>query len=211
MSMGILLYARNRKKMKIINTDSGYSGITSCFRLIMTLLLFTASAELHAASFDIEISKSQQELRIIKDNEIIKRFHIAYGRGGKGYKRKMGDNKTPVGNYHIAEVKSDSKFYYFLQLDYPNLVDAWHGYKDRLISARVFKEIAMAYKNKQMPPQDTALGGYIGIHGIGDVTREKLSIHRRYNWTEGCIAVRNDEMNELLKYVSIGTHVIIKE
>ena len=197
--------------MKRINPTSGCNRARPCSRLGLALLLLITGMEASAASFDIEISKSQQELRVIRDNEIIRRFHISYGRGGTGYKRKMGDNKTPVGNYRITEVKSDSRFYYFLQLNYPNVVDAWHGYRDRLINARIFKEIALAYKNKQMPPQDTALGGYIGIHGIGEVTQEKLNIHRRYNWTEGCIALKNEEMNELLKYVSIGTHVLIKE
>lgn len=175
------------------------------------LFFLVASMESPAAPFNIEVSKSKQELRVIQDHKIIKRFYIAYGKGGTGYKQKLGDNKTPVGIYRIAELKSDSKFYYFLQLNYPNLVDAWHGYKNELISARVFKEIATAYKNKQLPPQDTPLGGYIGIHGIGEITQEKLDIHNLYNWTEGCIALKNEEIKELLKYISIGTQVVIKD
>ena len=61
-----------------------------------------------------------------------------------------------------------------------------------------------------MPPQNTRLGGYIGIHGVGEVTREKMKIHRAVNWTDGCIALTNKDINTLRKYVSIGTPVIIR-
>jgi len=109
------------------------------------------------------------------------------------------------------EFKEDSKFHFFMQIDYPNLLDAWYGYNNKIISASEFKEIATAYKNNQMPPQHTSLGGYIGIHGLGEITKKKLKIHNTYNWTEGCIAIRNEEISELRKYVSIGTRIIIKE
>ena len=98
-----------------------------------------------------------------------------------------------------------------MQLDYPNLLDAWYGYKNNVITARQFKQIAFAFKGKQQPPQNTPLGGYIGIHGLGDSTKEKLKIHEAFNWTEGCIALKNSEINALRQYVSIGTRVTIKE
>ncbi len=98
-----------------------------------------------------------------------------------------------------------------MQLDYPNLLDAWYGYKNNVITAGEFKKIAFAFKGKQRPPQNTALGGYIGIHGLGESTREKLKIHEALNWTEGCIALKNGEINALRQYVSIGTRVTIKE
>ncbi|MGH8120279.1 MAG: L,D-transpeptidase family protein, partial [Gammaproteobacteria bacterium] len=99
----------------------------------------------------------------------------------------------------------------FMQLDYPNLLDAWYGYKNNIITATDFKRIATAYKTKQIPPQDTRLGGNIGIHGIGEANSEKLAIHEGYNWTNGCIALTNDQIIDLKKYVSIGTKVVIKE
>ena len=98
-----------------------------------------------------------------------------------------------------------------MQLDYPNLLDAWYGYKNNVISASDFKKIAYAYKQKKIPPQNTRLGGYIGIHGIGEETDQKLMIHNGFNWTDGCIALTNEQISELRKYVDIGTKVIIKE
>ena len=103
-----------------------------------------------------------------------------------------------------------SKFFFFMQLDYPNLLDAWYGYMGNIISSRDFRNIAAAFKNHQIPPQDTRLGGYIGIHGLGDVSAEALKIHRNNNWTDGCIALKNEEINELRRYVSIGTPIIIR-
>lgn len=178
---------------------------------LLLICLFLVSATVAADPFDLEISKSARVLKVKKGDKVIRLYHIAFGKGGKGGKREMGDNKTPVGSYRIINFKSDSRFFYFMQLNYPNLVDAWHGYKDRLISAREFKEIAEAYHDGDAPPQNTMLGGYIGIHGIGEVTRKKLDIHSAFNWTDGCIALKNEEVNELRRYVSIGTRVVISE
>ncbi len=177
----------------------------------MPVFLFFQCHVVCASPYQLEISKSDQELLVKDDGNVIKRYRTASGKGGTGTKRRLGDNKTPVGTYRIVNFKADSKFHYFMQLDYPNLIDAWHGYKNEIISAKEFKQIASAYKNELTPPQNTALGGYIGIHGIGVPSEEKLEIHALHNWTEGCIALKNDEINELRQYVSIGTRVIIKE
>lgn len=163
------------------------------------------------SKYSLVIFKSERLLNVKHGNKTIKKYSIAYGKGGKGTKRKLGDNKTPVGVYKIIDFNNESKFHFFMQLDYPNLLDAWYGYKNNIISARDFKSITSAYKQKKLPPQNTPLGGHIGIHGMGLVTEEKLYIHEEFNWTEGCIALTNDEINDLRKYVTIGTKVVIKE
>ena len=185
------------------------------FLLLFFTFVTLGSAQNALASADnapvlIEISKSSQELTVKQADDVIKRFRIAYGKGGNDKKRRMGDNKTPKGTYRIINFKADSKFYFFMQLDYPNLIDAWHGYQNEIISASEFKAIATARSMEKTPPQHTSLGGYIGIHGIGEATDKKLRIHEVHNWTEGCIALKNEEMDELRKYVSIGTQVVIK-
>ena len=161
--------------------------------------------------FDIVVSKSKKELSVQKGDQIIKQFPISLGKGGNGTKRKLGDKKTPLGIYKIVDFRTESKFHYFMQIDYPNLLDAWYGYKNNIISATEFKRIAVAYKTGQKPPQDTQLGGYIGIHGLGEENEEKLQIHNGFDWTDGCIALTNEQINELKQYVAIGTKVIIKE
>lgn len=165
----------------------------------------------HASEYQILISKKNKELIVEKAGEIIKKYHIASGKGGKGTKRKQGDSKTPQGVYRVSKFKDSSRFHYFIQLDYPNLIDAWYGYKNKTIDANDFKRIASAYKKREAPPQDTALGGFIGIHGLGEENEEKLTIHQEINWTEGCIALTNSDVIDLKKFIDIGTPVIIKE
>ena len=181
--------------------------------LLQTILLMLPCSISPAGqnNFDIVISKSERQLSVKTGDQTIKQYHIAYGRGGDGTKRQLGDKKTPLGIYKIIDLKNDSKFYYFMQLDYPNLLDAWYGYKNKIISAVEFKRIADAFKARQKPPQDTNLGGYIGIHGLGEETEEKLDIHSGFNWTEGCIALTNEQIDDLKRYVAIGTKVVIKE
>ena len=162
-------------------------------------------------AYSLEVSKSSQELVVKNGDQIIKRFNISVGRGGDGTKRKIGDNKTPIGTYKIVDFNEDSRFHFFMLINYPNQRDAWHGYIDNLINARQYKQIVTATQNNILPPQNTELGGYIGLHGIGEVTEDKLSIHNKGNWTEGCIALTNEEISELRKYVTIGTSIEIKE
>ncbi len=114
-------------------------------------LLFSQPAL--ASEYQILISKQNSELLVEKAGEVVKRFHIATGKGGKGTKRRQGDSKTPVGTYRIMKFKDSDRFNYFIQLDYPNLIDAWYGYKNKIISGRDFKRIARAYKNRETPPR----------------------------------------------------------
>jgi len=162
-------------------------------------------------SYSLEVSKSSQELIVKDGDQVIKRFRISIGRGGDGTKRQRGDNKTPIGTYKILDFKANSRFHFFMLINYPNQVDAWHGYIDNRINAREFKQIIVANRNNQVPPQNTVLGGYIGLHGIGEITEQKLSIHNKENWTEGCIALTNEEISELRNYVTIGTTIQIRE
>ncbi len=184
-----------------------------CQHFLYCILVLLPFAPVHATEDDyqLEISKSEQELIVKKGDVLVRRFHIALGKGGKGTKQRVGDKKTPVGVYKITNFKADSKFHYFMQINYPNLLDAWYGYKNKIITAREFRQIAFAVKDRRRPPQDTALGGYIGIHGLGESTEKRLEIHESFNWTEGCIALKNSEINALRQYVSIGTRVTIKE
>ncbi|MBL1142367.1 MAG: L,D-transpeptidase [Proteobacteria bacterium] len=180
-------------------------------KLSLLIFMFSLIPLAQASEYQILISKKNHELIVEKAGEVVKKYHIASGKGGKGTKRRQGDSKTPQGTYRIAKFKKSSRFHYFIQLDYPNLIDAWYGYKNKTIDAKDFKRIAAAYKNRETPPQDTELGGFIGIHGLGIQNDEKLTIHQEINWTEGCIALTNEEINDLRKFVDVGTPVIIKE
>ena len=187
--------------------------ITRNFLIFASLLIFSLCiiTPLHANEYQLLISKKKNELIVKSSGQIVKKYYIASGKGGEGTKRSRGDSKTPLGMYQVASVKESSRFHFFIQLDYPNLLDAWYGYKNNIIDANNFKRIATAYNRREVPPQDTELGGFIGIHGLGITNEEKLNIHESFNWTDGCIALTNEGINDLKKFVLIGTQVIIRE
>ncbi|MBT8446367.1 MAG: L,D-transpeptidase family protein, partial [Gammaproteobacteria bacterium] len=139
--------------------------------------------------YSLEIHKKERILRVLAGDEVTREFPIASGRGGSGDKFRRGDNRTPVGVYRIVDFNERSRFELFMRLNYPNVKDAFYGLKNGLISRPEFDAIVAALKQGATPPQNTPLGGAIGIHGIGDVTHEKLRIHDALDWTEGCIAL----------------------
>ena len=177
--------------------------------IYLALLALLAGQGAEAGEYQLRIAKQDNELVVERAGERVRTYRIASGKGGRGAKRRQGDNKTPVGAYQILHGRESGRFDYFMHLGYPNLSDAWRGYKDRVISAAEFKRIALAHKQGRMPPQDTGLGGFIGIHGLGQTDAEKLAIHEEFNWTEGCIALTNEEIRELRQFIQPGTTVLI--
>lgn len=158
----------------------------------------------------IEVLKSEQVLRLRHGEKVFKEFPIAFGRGDRGPKERLGDKKTPEGIYRIVGVNESERFHLFLRLNYPNVKDAFYGLKHNIISQQEFDAIISALKRGRLPPQNTPLGGAIGIHGVGAENGKTLKIHANMNWTEGCIAVTNAEIHELSQLIQIGTEVVIK-
>lgn len=184
--------------------------------LLAIALAVLTSAPIQAAAaprdtYEIQVIKSQRLLLIKHDGKVEKRFRVASGKGGRGDKRMMGDRKTPVGIYRIVELKDSEKFHRFLRLSYPNIKDAFYGLKHKLITRPEFDAIVAASNSGQIPPQDTPLGGAIGIHGLGDESGDRLYLHLGSDWTEGCIALTNEQVEEVMRYVDVGTRVVISE
>jgi murein L,D-transpeptidase YafK len=179
--------------------------------LLLTIAVSGTTSANPGIEYVLEMHKSQQKLLVKSGNEIVRHYRAVSGRGGNGPKRAYGDRKTPIGVYRIIELRDNSQFHFFMKLDYPNLIDAWYGYRNEVIDANDFRAITAAFKENRIPPQDTPLGGYIGIHGIGELNDEKTMIHEAGDWTAGCIALTNDEIIDLKQYVTVGTKVIIHE
>lgn len=175
------------------------------------LMLSALSAPLFAATYDIEVKKKQRVLIVHDGDHVRATFPIALGRGGPGDKQKTGDNKTPEGTYRIVGVNTNTPFDTFLRLNYPNVKDAFYGLKRQLITRRDFDRIVAALRHGEIPPQDTGLGGSIGIHGLGEETPEKVHIQNKLDWTKGCIALRNHDLHELRSFIDVGTRVVITE
>ena len=133
--------------------------------------------------------------------------NIAVGAAGVKEKVKRGDDVTPRGIYQVAWIRRQSKFLHFIGLNYPLVTDAQRGLNDRRIDRHTFERIRLAHSRGEVPPQDTPLGGFIGIHGVG---KGSLAIHRVANWTGGCVAVENGQIQRLTGIVRIGTVVEIR-
>lgn len=132
---------------------------------------------------------------------------VAFGAAGVKEKHKQGDHVTPRGRYTIGWISKQSKFRSFIGLNYPSVYDAERGYRNGVINQVAFSRIRDSHLDGRTPPQNTALGGYIGIHGVG---KGSIEIHRMANWTEGCIALDNGQIERLLELVSPGMEVEIR-
>lgn len=133
--------------------------------------------------------------------------NISLGRNGAGYKRRRGDDTTPLGRYQIGWINDNSRYYRFFGMTYPSPADAARAYRAGKIDAGTFKSLVKAGENKQIPSQKTILGGQIGIHGIGSGS---LKVHNQFNWTHGCIALTNQQIDQLSKWLNKGTLVVVR-
>ncbi len=160
-------------------------------------------------AIEVVIVRWENKLLVRKNDKTLRTFKVAFGSGGRQPKMQEGDRRTPQGHYRIKDIRSSDKFYLFMHLDYPNMDDAKQALKDGRITRTQYRKILAAFIYNETPPQNTPLGGQIGIHGIGEETPDKLDIHAISNWTKGCIAMRNSEVRELAMWVDEGTPVII--
>jgi murein L,D-transpeptidase YafK len=148
---------------------------------------------------NLEIVKGEQTVEVLE--------HVVIGRKGAGTKERRGDDITPLGNYRIGWINEKSAFRKFFGLTYPNLDHAERALQNGQIDQRTYDEIVRAELTGRIPPQNTDLGGQIGIHGLGSGS---LSVHEVFDWTHGCIALTNEQIDRLSQYVEKGTLVTVK-
>ena len=164
-------------------------------RLIILLKLFIILIVAFGISYarnDIRadyilVEKEKRTLALFSHNKEIRRYKISLGGDTKGHKEKEGDEKTPEGIYTIDYRVSNSKFHRALHISYPNEQDIEHA------------------KENNVSP-----GGDIMIHGIKNGFGWIGRLHRFIDWTDGCIAVSNKEIEEIWSLVPDGTAIEIK-
>ncbi len=204
-----LIISQIHSKKKALKFSTFFFKALFLLSTLSNIFVYASNVGQH--DYKIVVKKGNNSLTIEQNGQIIKTYHIATGRGGTGDKVKRGDKKTPTGKYKVTGFNESSKFDFFFQINYPNVKDAYYGFKRSLITKKEFDKIISAIRENRHPPQNTLLGGAIGIHGIGIETRKKIIIHENINWTEGCIALRNFEARDLKKFVKLGTIVNIQE
>lgn len=142
------------------------------------------------------------------EDRVLARFHnISVGSGGVAEIHRRGDATTPQGVFHVAWIARHSPYETFYGLDYPSASIARRAHAEGIISRAELDAIIGALQQYRLPPQDTPLGGRLGIHGIG---HGDPRIHEAFNWTDGCVALTNPQIRQLSRWVHVGTRVVIR-
>jgi len=147
----------------------------------------------------IVIRKEQRVLEAYEGEVLKKTYAVALGFAPSGDKETEGDGKTPEGEFYVFTKNPQSKFHLSIGVSYPSKDDAQRGFEKGLITKAERDAIISAIDAKKTPPQKTKLGGEIYIHG-GGTGRD---------WTWGCIALENEDIDELFAAIPVGTKVTI--
>jgi murein L,D-transpeptidase YafK len=145
------------------------------------------------------VRKTARKLDVFDGDKLIETYSMVLGFSPTGDKEIEGDGKTPEGEFYVFTKNPESRFHLSLGVSYPGKEDAARGLKEKVISREEYDEIVKAIDEKRMPPQKTKLGGEIYIHGGGTAN----------DWTDGCVALTNDEMTELFDAIPVGARVAI--
>jgi murein L,D-transpeptidase YafK len=148
----------------------------------------------------IVVLKSKRRLQLYSDGALVRTYKVGLGLSPVADKKRQGDHATPEGEFYVFTKNNKSAYFLSLGISYPNIEDAERGLRDGLISPAEHTAIVKANKLKVAPPQHTALGGDIYIHGNGASS----------DWTWGCVALENEDVKELFAAVAVGTPVTIK-
>lgn len=168
-------------------------GPTTALVMIVLLVEFGACSSERSGLADdaradrVTIEKGARQLTLYANGKALKSYHVALGRDPSGAKLKEGDNRTPEGLYSIDGHRVDSGYHRALHVSYPNAQD-----RDRARAAGV------------------SPGGDIMIHGIRNGFGWLGGFHRGLDWTRGCIAVTDAEIDEISRAVADGTVVEIR-
>lgn len=171
----------------------------SFFRTIIAWLFISGCSVILSFSFPhhssaktvqvdkVIVIKQERLLMLMKQGEIFRAYRVALGKKPLGHKKICGDQRTPEGFYVLDSRNPDSRFYKAIHISYPNDTDVMN-----------------AQRLGKQP------GGDIMIHGLPDNLNHLGPLHRKVDWTDGCIAVTNSEIEEIWQLVPDGTPIEIR-
>jgi murein L,D-transpeptidase YafK len=135
----------------------------------------------------VVVLKKKRRLELISEGKVVKTYKVALGGDPVGPKTKQGDHRTPEGMYVLDFRNAHSQFYKSMHISYP-------GEHERAVA-----------RQKGVSP-----GGDVFVHGLPNGYGAIGAAHRLRDWTDGCIAVTNEEIDEIWKAVPDGTPIEIK-
>ena len=161
----------------------------TCVSASVPFVVFCLQALFAQASFAdvsadlIWVHKSERKLYLLQDYRIIRSYPVALGKNPQGHKSVVGDSRTPEGLYLIDWRNPNSRFHLSLHISYPNRNDVLRA------------------QRRNSDPGDNVM-----IHGTGHGAAGRLPGE---DWTEGCIALSNGDMEEVWRLVADGTPILI--
>ena len=147
---------------------------------IVTTAAFAEKADL------VVVKKSESRLYLQRGGKQIASFKIALGADPEGHKQQEGDERTPEGRYVLDSKNPKSAYFKSIHISYPNAVD-----------------VATAKAHGVNP------GGLIMIHGQKNGLGWLAALAQLFDWTDGCVALSNDDMEKLWSAVDVGTRIEI--
>jgi murein L,D-transpeptidase YafK len=140
------------------------------------------------------VDKSDYELHVYDEEGWYATYPVVFGNKSQGDKLMEGDRKTPEGNFKITIKRPHNKWNKIMLIDYPNK-ESWEKFNMR--------------KAQGIIPKSAKIGGGIGVHGTWP--NDNIVVDDYTNWTQGCVSLRNRDMDEIYQFVQPGTRIIIRK
>jgi hypothetical protein len=147
----------------------------------------------------IVVRKSARNLALCKNGQVVANYRAGLGFAPVGDKEKQGDGKTPEGVFYVAALVPNSKYHKAFLISYPDKGDAVRGLSAGLINQTEKNAIDAAQNNCTTPPQNTALGSYLEVHGMGGSS----------DWTLGCVAIENNQVDVLWSTIGVRDTIVV--
>jgi murein L,D-transpeptidase YafK len=154
--------------------------------VLTTLLCFVATSAATEKADRVVVKKSEARLYLERDGKTFAAFRTAFGARPEGHKQQEGDERTPEGRYVLDSKNAKSAYYKAIHVSYPNAHDTASA-KARGVDA----------------------GGLIMVHGQKNGFGWLAPIAQYFNWTDGCVAVSNEDMDMIWQAVDVGTPIEI--
>lgn len=154
---------------------------------LVAILLSVVGNAAQQADF-VLVKKAQEKMFLFSEGNPIGVYDVKFGANPVGHKQEEGDERTPEGQYVIDQKKSDSASFKALHISYPNDND-----------------------RKAAAARGVEPGGAIMIHGQRNGLGWLSFLVQRFNWTDGCIAVSNHDMDEIWELVPENTPIEIRK
>jgi len=183
----VVSYDSKGNKVETFKTNNGEKITTTTIKLPSALNRPFNADTIDKDSVSIKVVKSKFRMQVYYKGKILTMYKSVFGPSHLQQKQQEGDRRTPEGTFTILDVKKHDKWDIFMLLDYPNQE-----------SYMYFEQC----KEKCEIPKTARIGGAVGIHGIWPKGDNVIDL--KHNWTDGCVALKNKDVEELAKIIKPG-------